>query len=72
MENLSFEDAMKRLEQIVSQLEDNQIPLEKSIDLFQEGIELSQFCHHMRGSLEEKVAKILVNQQLTDFEEKES
>lgn len=72
MENLTFEEAMKRLEEIVGLLEDNQIPLEKSIDLFQEGIELSKFCHQKIGSLEEKVAKIMVDHQLIDFEEKES
>ena len=44
MNNITFEQAMSRLEEIIAALENNQISLEKSVDLFQEGIKLSKIC----------------------------
>ena len=44
MDNVTFEEAMNRLEEIIKILEDNQTSLEKSVDLFQEGIKLSKIC----------------------------
>lgn len=43
-ERISFEEALKKLEQIVSELEDESITLEKSVSLYEEGIQLSKFC----------------------------
>ena len=42
MENMTFEQAMNRLEDIVKQLEDNTVSLDNSVELFQEGIQLSK------------------------------
>ncbi|MDF2909795.1 MAG: xseB, partial [Sporolactobacillus laevolacticus] len=38
----AFEEAMEKLERIVKQLEENDVPLEKAIELFQEGMALSK------------------------------
>ena len=38
MENLSFEDAMKELENVVSELESGDLTLDKSIEKFKKGI----------------------------------
>ena len=43
-ERPSFEEALSRLEAIVKELEDESISLEKSIELYEEGIELSKLC----------------------------
>lgn len=43
-ERPSFEEALTRLEEIVDALEDESISLEKSIELYEEGIELSKLC----------------------------
>ncbi|MGM0545619.1 MAG: exodeoxyribonuclease VII small subunit [Bacteroidota bacterium] len=43
-ERPSFEEALKRLEEIVNELEDESISLEQSIDLYEEGIKLSKIC----------------------------
>ncbi|MBS5587210.1 MAG: exodeoxyribonuclease VII small subunit [[Clostridium] spiroforme] len=67
MENITFEQAMKRLEEIVSALEDNQISLEKSVELFQEGIQLTKLCNDKLEGIENKVAKILVDGKLQDL-----
>ena len=40
-----FESALARLEEIAAELENGDLPLEKSLDRFSEGIELARFCH---------------------------
>ena len=44
---LSFEEAMKRLEQIVRAMEQGDVALDESLKLFQEGTELVQTCSAM-------------------------
>ena len=67
MENITFEQAMNRHEEIVSALENNQISLEKSVELFQEGIQLTKLCNDKLEGIENKVAKILVDGKLEDL-----
>ena len=67
MDNVTFEEAMNRLEEIIRILEDNQTSLEKSVDLFQEGIKLSKICSDKLAGLENRVAKILVDGKLEDL-----
>ena len=50
-----FEDCLKRLEGIVDQLEKGDIPLEKALALFEEGMKLSDSC---RKQLEEAEGKV--------------
>ena len=52
---LSFEDALKKLEEIVQRLERGELSLEDSLTCYEEGIRLSRFCH---GKLEEAERKI--------------
>jgi exodeoxyribonuclease VII small subunit len=44
MTDLKFEDSLARLEQIVSQLEAGNLPLEDSLKVFEEGIALARHC----------------------------
>ena len=44
MAKMTFEAAMKRLDEIVALLEQGEAPLEKSLKLFEEGTKLAQFC----------------------------
>ena len=67
MDNITFEQAMSRLEEIIAALENNQISLEKSVDLFQEGKKLSKICSDKLAGIEDKVAKILVDGKLEDL-----
>ena len=60
MDNITFEQAMIRLEEIIDSLE-------KSVDLFQEGIKLSKICSDKLAGIEDKVAKILVDGKLEDL-----
>ena len=50
-----FEDALNKLERIVSKLEEENIPLEESLKLFEEGIRLSRFCNQKLDEAEKKV-----------------
>ena len=56
---LSFEKAMDQLEQIVQDLESEELPLEKAIKKFEEGIKLSQFCNQQLEAIEKKVAVLM-------------
>lgn len=55
----SFEDALKRLEQIVQKLEEGGLALEESLKLFEEGIEISRFCTKKLSEAEKKVEKLI-------------
>ena len=61
MENMTFEQALNRLEEIVQLLEKDTTSLDQSVDLFQEGIQLSNYCSKKINNVEDKVAKILLN-----------
>lgn len=54
-----FESAIKRLEEIVAQLESGDLQLDKSLELFEEGIKLSRFCHGKLDEAERKVEILL-------------
>ena len=54
-----FEDALNKLEKIVSKLEEGDIPLEESLKLFEEGIRLSRFCKQKLDEAEKKVEILL-------------
>lgn len=58
-ENFSFEQALKRLEEIVEILEAGNISLEESIKIYQEGIALSKLCSGMLEEAEGKVMAIM-------------
>lgn len=71
MENMTYEEAIKRLEEIIHFLENDNIDLEKSISLFQEGVELSRFCDEKLKNIQKRVAQIYEDGQLKDFEVEE-
>lgn len=55
---LSFEDALKRLEEIVRQLESGDVALEQSISLYQEGDKLRDQCEQRLKSAQAKIDQI--------------
>ncbi|AXS39593.1 exodeoxyribonuclease VII small subunit [Breoghania sp. L-A4] len=56
--NLSFEDALRQLETIVQQLEQGNVPLEKSIEIYERGEILRKHCDTLLKVAETKVEKI--------------
>ncbi len=52
---LSFEQALCRLEEIIDEIEDSETPLQKSVGLYKEGVELSVFCGESLNEIEKDV-----------------
>jgi exodeoxyribonuclease VII small subunit len=55
----SFEDLMKRLEEITNKLEKEQLTLDDSVKLFEEGIVLSQKCNTKLEEAEKKITILI-------------
>ena len=55
---LSFEDALKRLEEIVRTLEKGEAPLDQSIELYQEGDKLKRHCEARLKAAQARIEQI--------------
>jgi exodeoxyribonuclease VII small subunit len=62
-EQLSFEEAMQKLEEIVGRLENGDVPLETAIELFQEGMTLSRLCGSKLEQVESRIQMLVDNGQ---------
>mgnify|MGYP000974208992 FL=1 len=62
---MSFEEAMRALEDVVGKLERGDVPLEQSIALYERGAELKKRCEAKLKEAEEKVAAITLDGQGT-------
>ena len=69
MEFKDFEQALKRLEEIVADLEKGELPLEKALELFEEGIKISRLCGERLEEAERKVETLIKDGQGTLREE---
>lgn len=58
-EELTFEEALARLEQVVRELETGELPLEKAIDHFQEGMKLAKLCREKLDQAEQKIEMLV-------------
>ena len=58
---LPFEEALRRLEEIVSQLEGGQVPLEKSIEIYETGNHLRTHCEALLKNAEARIEKITLS-----------
>ena len=58
MAETKFEDAMKRLEDIVRNLESGDLSLEDSLAVFEEGMKLAGFCSKKLEEVEQKVTML--------------
>lgn len=59
MAKKSFEEAMKRLEDIVREMESGELSLEKSLKVFEEGMGLVDFCSRKLEEAEQKVTLLV-------------
>lgn len=55
MADMTYEEAMKRLETIVAKLEGETLPLETSLKLFEEGTKLADLCNRTLDQAEKKI-----------------
>ncbi|BAC13834.1 exodeoxyribonuclease VII small subunit [Oceanobacillus iheyensis] len=60
--DLTFEQAMEKLEGIVSKLEEGDVPLEKAIEYYQEGMNLSKLCSEKLNHVQDKMVQIMNEQ----------
>ena len=56
---LSFEDALARLEQVVQELESSEVPLERALALVEEGEKLYRLCNEQLTGAEGKIEKLV-------------
>ena len=61
-----FEAALTELDSIVKKLEDGDIPLEQSLQLFERGVQLSRFCHARLEEAEKRIEILNERGQLQD------
>jgi exodeoxyribonuclease VII small subunit len=57
-EKLSFEEAIKRLKDIVESIEQGEIPLEDSLEQYEQGMRLIKQCRGILEQAEERIEKI--------------
>ncbi len=68
---LSFEDALMRIETIVAKMESSDMNLEESLSLFEEGIHLIKACHKRLEHAEAKVEMIIASGESLSLEKVE-
>jgi exodeoxyribonuclease VII small subunit len=72
--NKDFETSLKKLEKIVSDLENGDLPLEESIKTFEEGVKLTKHCQNLLSKAELKIQKLVESKDgsvdLETFDEK--
>ena len=68
--DMKFEEAMSRLEEIVRSLESGSAPLDKSLELFEEGVALVKMCNSKLDNVEQRI-KILAKNESGEVIEKD-
>jgi exodeoxyribonuclease VII small subunit len=58
-QELTFEQALERLEVIVKAMESGELPLEKAISEFQEGMQLARICREKLDQAEQKIEMLV-------------
>lgn len=68
-EEQTLEQGFEKLDEIIEQLEDREIPLEKSFALYEEGVKLLAGCNEKIDRVEKQVQQLNADNRLSDFEE---
>lgn len=69
MKELTYEQAYKRLEEIVEKLENGSVLLEESMKLFEEGTKLANFCNSKLNAAEQKFTQLITENSESDNNE---
>ncbi|MDE5566594.1 MAG: exodeoxyribonuclease VII small subunit [Anaeroplasmataceae bacterium] len=67
MENKSFEENLKELEELVRKLEDKNISLEEAVSSYTKGLELSKTCFDILNTNEQLVVQKMTESGLVDY-----
>jgi exodeoxyribonuclease VII small subunit len=65
-EEMSYEDSLERLEQIVQRLESGQLPLDESLRLFEEGTNLTKLCQKRLTEAELRIERLMADGERTE------
>lgn len=71
--DIDFEEALKKMEEIVKSLEEGELSLSESLKKFEEGAELAKFCEKRLDEAERKIQKLVEREgkiKLESIEEK--
>jgi len=60
MDTLSFEQAFEQLEAAVEALQDGQMPLERALNYYEEGMKLAQHCNELLEKAELRVQQLRI------------
>lgn len=60
--DVSFEEALEKLEAIVGKLEEGDVPIEKAINYYQDGMNLSKLCNDKLKNVQDKMTQIMNEQ----------
>ena len=63
MESLTFEEAYAQHEAAVTALQDGQMPLERALQYYEEGMKLAQYCNELLQKAELRVQQLSVDNQ---------
>lgn len=67
----SFEQSLSQLEKIVNDLEEGNLPLEKALKKFEEGINTSEYCSEILNETERKISILLGKEEREPFQSEE-
>ena len=62
METVSFEEAFAQLEAAVAALQDGQMPLERALQYYEDGVRLAQHCSELLQKAELRVQQLRINE----------
>ena len=65
--DLSFEECLKQLEEVVKKLESKDISLDDAVKYYQKGLELSKRCYDIFNQTQEVIVKKVEGSNVTDF-----
>lgn len=71
IENMSFEEAIKELTNIVGKIEEGQIPLQDSLEQYEKGMALIKQCRKILQKAEERIEKITKEEKTEDSNRQE-
>lgn len=66
MKQKSYEQSMKRIEEIVEILESSELTIDESMKLYEEGVRLTAFCNKYLDNAEQKIIKLSAVEEVGD------
>ena len=71
-EDVSYEDAVERIEELIDAIESGEIGLDESLTAFEEGMSLIKVCRARLEKAEQRVAELLAEDDTTDADSPDS